>query len=89
MILSLAAGIGIGIIDAVGFYYTAAIFLHGSAPNKKAIAGGLELLRLLVLIAAIVVLNMQKGISIVPLLIAALFISLGGKMVLIFKRLRA
>jgi hypothetical protein len=89
MILSLAAGISIGIIDAVGFYYTASLFLHGSSPNSKAIAGGLELLRLVLLIALVVVLNLQKGISIIPLLITALVLSLGGKMALIFKRLRA
>jgi hypothetical protein len=89
MIVSIAAGTVIGLIDAIGFYFTASIFLHGSSPNKKAIAGGLELLRMALLIGVVVVLNRQKGISILPLLLMALVLSLGGKMALIYKKLRA
>jgi len=85
--LSAGLGIAFGAIDAVGFFYTAKVFFTNSSGKKKTLAGACELLRLIVLIAFIIFLCSRIHVSFIPLAITAIFVSLGGKMVFIFKGL--
>ena len=85
--ISAATGLLIGAIDAVGFFYTVKLFITPSSGTKKAVAGFLEFFRMAVLIAIIIFLASQKIILIVPLFLAALFVSMGGKTALVIKGL--
>jgi len=88
--IAISAGLGIvfGAIDAIGFFYTAKFFFANTGGKKRTIAGGLEILRLIFLIAFIIFLCSRTHVLFIPLAFAALLLSLGGKMVFIFKGLR-
>jgi hypothetical protein len=86
--ISAAAGAAVGAIDAIGFYYTAKYFLAASSSNKKMLAGAFEFFRLIILVALIIFLSSFKSILFLPLACFALLLSLGGKMVFIFKGLK-
>jgi hypothetical protein len=88
--IAISAGIGIiaGAIDAAGFYYTAKIFFANATNKKRILAGFLEIFRLIILIALIIFLCSRGNISFIPLAFTALLLSLGGKMVFIFKGLK-
>ena len=88
--ISISAGIGLiaGAIDAVGFYYTARLFFANATTSKRILAGFLEIFRLIVLVALIIFLCARGNISFIPLAFTALLLSLGGKMVFIFKGLK-
>jgi hypothetical protein len=87
--ISLGAGIAVGLADSVGFFYTAQMFLFNATTKKRIIAAILEAARLFFLFAVIILLYRYKTVSIILLLASAIFVSLGGKLFFIFKRLKA
>jgi hypothetical protein len=88
IILSVAIGTAIGLADAIGFFYTVKFFLAASTGRKKTIIGFFEFFRLIILVALIIFLSSHKIILLVPLFLPAFFLSMGGKMLFIFKGLR-
>jgi hypothetical protein len=87
-IISLGAGLLIGIADAVGFFYTAQMFVKNATSGKRTVAGVLEAARLLVLCGVVLFLYNLHSFSILWLLGMTLIVSLGGKFFFIFKRLK-
>jgi hypothetical protein len=85
--ISAAVGILIGSADAAGFFYTIKFLLAKIAPSKKIFVVFFEIFRLLFLVALIIFLGSHKIILFLPLLFTAFIVSLGGKMLLIFKGL--
>jgi len=88
IILSATIGIIVGIVDAVGFFFTVKLFIANSTGAKKAFAGFLEFFRLIIIIVFIIFLSSHKIILIVPFFLPALLISLGGKTFLVVKGLK-
>jgi hypothetical protein len=88
ILISAVVGIIVGAADAVGFFYTVKFFLAKTSPAKKTLTGFLEFFRLIFFVALIIFLGSHKIILFLPLLLAGFFISLGGKMLLIFKGLK-
>ena len=88
MIVSAAAGVFIGLADAIGFFYTVKFFMASASGRKKALAGFFEFFRFLVLIALIIFLSSHKIILIIPFFLTALFLSMGGKLLLVLKGLK-
>ncbi len=86
--ISLGAGAAVGFADAVGFYYTAHLFLVRATSSKRTLAGILEAARLIGLIAVVAFLYTAFSMAIFWLLTPAILLSLGGKFFFIFKRLR-
>ena len=88
--IAVSAGIGMafGAIDAIGFFYTAKFFFANTNGKKRIIIGGLEIFRLIILIAFIIFLCSRTHVLFIPLAFAALLLSLGGKMVFIFNGLK-
>jgi hypothetical protein len=87
-ILSAAAGIVIGLADAACFYYTVKFFLVNASGRKKTLAGFFEFFRFIVFIALIIFLCSHRIIFIIPFFLSAVILSLGGKMLFIFKGLK-
>jgi hypothetical protein len=87
--ISIGTGAIVGLADAVGFYYSAKMFISNKPGNSRIFAAILEAGRLLLLIALILTLNSQKCFSIFILIGIAFLISLGGKFFFIFKRMKA
>jgi hypothetical protein len=87
-VISIGSGVVVGLADAVGFYYTARMFLVNATSRKRTIAAVFEALRLVILIAAVLLMYGQLHLSMVWLLAGALFVSLGGKFFFIFKRMK-
>lgn len=85
----MGAGALLGALDAIGFYWTAGLFIGAGGGSKKIAAGIFEFGRLAALIVIVFLLCSVKSISIIPLLACALLVTLGGKMLLIFKKLKA
>ena len=86
--LSAAIGLLIGLADAIGFFYTIKFFLANSSGAKKVLAGIFEFFRLIILVALIIFLSKHEIILIVPLFLTAILLSMGGKMLFIFKGLK-
>jgi hypothetical protein len=77
-----------GVIDAIGFFYTARFFFANTQGFKRTLAGILEFLRLIVLVALIIFVCSKMHVSPLPLAFMGILLSLGGKMVFIFKGLK-
>jgi|WetSurMetagenome_2_1015567.scaffolds.fasta_scaffold92328_2 hypothetical protein len=86
--ISASVGILAGVIDSTGFFYTVKIFFAKTSGKKLAIAGALEIFRLIVLVTFIIFLCSHMHVLFLPLAIAALVFSLAGKMLFIFKGLK-
>jgi hypothetical protein len=84
--ISCAIGVGIGFADSAGFYFTLKLFLVNPTTKKQLAAGLLEFFRLLFLVALIILISFDKSMSILWLLIAALPVSMSGKIFCILKR---
>jgi hypothetical protein len=88
IVISAAIGTIAGAIDAAGFFYTAKFFFANTNVVKRTIAGILEILRLIILVAFIIFICSRLHVMFLPLAFMALVLSLGGKMVFIFKGLK-
>jgi hypothetical protein len=87
--ISIAAGIGIGLMDSVGFLITARFFLTNALSNKRIYALIIELVRLVILIGFVIFLCSFKEISNLWLLGSAVLISLLGKFLFIARRFKS
>jgi hypothetical protein len=88
IVISALVGVLLGLGDAVGFFFTVKLFLKGGAGRKKILAGFFEFFRFIVIIALIIFLCSHKIILIVPFFLTALFVSMGGKLLLVLKGLK-
>jgi hypothetical protein len=89
IIFSIIWGLFFGIADAVSFLYIAKLFLNAQKGKIKAIAGSLELFKLIFLVIMAIVIFKNFKIFILVFILSAVFISVIGKLVFIFKNIKA
>lgn len=84
---SIFAGLLVGFLDAIGFFFTVRAFGSSAAKNKKRVwTVALEIARLAVLCTVLILLCVKAHFEIPWLLGAAIAVSFTGKVILAIKK---
>ena len=88
LLASIAMGMALGLLDTVAFFFTARAFLRATSPGTRIGPVAWEIARLALIIAVIIFLARYHIFNCWWLLITVVLVSLVGKSVLAFRKLK-